>query len=150
MAVIKIPYKDLDQTLKGIHTQVNDSLDYCAKYMPIYNNPKDMYYSLLPMIKYKNDPPGIELLQSVPTLFENNYWKQSGAGDCDCFSILVLSLVSVHKFGPQRIVLCGRSKLAPVHIFTQVYYNKEWITLDLTRRLYNSHKPYKFYQFLDC
>ena len=29
---------------------------------------------MLPLLTYKNDPPGIELLQSVPTLFENNYW----------------------------------------------------------------------------
>ncbi len=150
MAVIKVPYKDLDQTMKGIHTQVCDSIDYCAQYMPIYNNPKDIYYSLLPMIKYKNDPPGVELLQSVPTLFENNYWGVSGSGDCDCFTILILTMCAVHGWNKQRIVLCGRSKAVPVHIFSQVFYNGRWITLDLTRRLYDTHKPYKFYQLLDC
>jgi len=147
---LKIPYDNIDQTLKGIHRQVCDSLDYCANNMPIYSDPVSMFYGLKPLIKYHNDPPGVELLQSVPTLFENNYWNESGAGDCDCFSILVLSMVLVHNFGPQRIVLCGRSKLAPVHIFTQVYYNGRWITLDLTRPLVNSHRPYKFYQLLDC
>jgi hypothetical protein len=118
--------------------------------MPVYNNPKDMYYSLLPMIKYKNDPPGVELLQSVPTLFEQNFWGQSGAGDCDCFTILILSMCVVHGWNKQRIVLCGRSKLGPVHIFSEVFYNNRWHTLDLTRRLYNSHKPYKFYQRIEC
>jgi hypothetical protein len=147
---IKIPYQNIDQTLKGIHRQVCDSLDYCANEMPVYSDPITMFYGLKPLIKYHNDPPGVELLQSVPTLFNNNYWNESGAGDCDCFSILVLSMVSVHNFGPQRIVLCGRSKLAPVHIFTQVYYKGRWITLDLTRPLVNSHRPYKFYQLLDC
>ena len=150
MAIIKVPYKDLDQTLKGIHTQVNDSLNYCAQNMPIYDNPRQMYYGLLSMVKYKNDPPGVELLQSVPTLFENNFWGYSGAGDCDCMSILVLSMCAVHKWHKQRIVLCGRNKIAPVHIFTQVYYNGEWVTMDLTRRLFNSHKHYKFYQLLEC
>ena len=147
---IKIPYDNIDQTLKGIHRQVCDSLDYCANNMPVYSDPVTMFYGLKPLIKYHNDPPGVELLQSVPTLFENNYWNESGAGDCDCFSILVLSMACVHNFGPQRIVLCGRSKLAPVHIFTQVYYKGRWITLDLTRPLVNSHRPYKFYQLLDC
>lgn len=150
MAVLKVKAKDINQTLEGIHLQVCDSLDYCANNMPRYNNPKQMYYGLLPLIKYKNDPPGVELLQSVPTLFENNYWGQSGTGDCDCLSILILSLCAVHGWNKQRIVLCGRSHIYPVHIFTEVYFNGEWHTMDLTRRLYNSHKKYKFYQLLEC
>jgi hypothetical protein len=116
--------------------------------MPVYPDPVSMFYGLKQLIKYHNDPPGVELLQSVPTLFENNYWGISGAGDCDCFSILVLSMACVHNFGPQRVVLCGRSKMAPVHIFTQLKVNGTWKTLDLTRPLYNTHKPYKFYQHL--
>ena len=150
MAVIKVPFKNVTQTLKGIHTQVNDSLDYCAQNMPIYKDPKAMYYGLLPLIQYKNDPPNVELLQSVPTLFENNYWGRSGAGDCDCFTILVLSMCAVHGWHNQRIVLCGRSKFNPVHIFSQVKHNGKWVTLDLTARLYDTHRPYKFYQHLPC
>lgn len=145
---LKVPYKNIDQTLKGIHTQVIDSLDYCANNMPVYPDPVSMFYGLKQLIKYHNDPPGVELLQSVPTLFDNNYWGISGAGDCDCFSILVLSMALVHNFGPQRVVLCGRSKMAPVHIFTQIKVNGTWKTLDLTRPLYNTHKPYKFYQHI--
>ena len=145
---LKVPYQNIDQTLKGIHTQVIDSLEYCANNMPVYPDPVSMFYGLKQLIKYHNDPPGVELLQSVPTLFENNYWGKSGAGDCDCFSILVLSMACVHNFGPQRVVLCGRSKMAPVHIFTQLKVNGTWKTLDLTRPLYNTHKPYKFYQHL--
>lgn len=150
MASFKVPFKDINQTLEGIHTQVSDSLDYCYNNMPRYANPKQMYYGLLPLISYKNDPPGVELLQSVPTLFENNFWGKSGAGDCDCLSILILSMCCVHNWNKQRIVLCGRNHNYPVHIFTQVYFNGRWITLDLTRKLYNTHKPYKFYQLLNC
>jgi len=150
MAVIKIPFENINQTLKGIHTQVCDSLEYCANEMPVYDNPLQMYYGLLPLVKYKNDPPGIELLQSVPTLFDNNYWGISGAGDCDCMSILVLSMCAVHGWSRQRIVLCGRTKSYPVHIFTEVFYKGKWHTMDLTRKLYNTHKEYKFYQLLEC
>ena len=71
MAVLKIPYQDINETLKGLHIQVCDSLNYCAQNFE-YSNPRQMYYDLLPKVIYKNDPPGTELIQSVPTLFENN------------------------------------------------------------------------------
>lgn len=147
---LRVPYQDINQTLKGIHRQVCDSLQYCANEMPIYPDPRSMFYGLKQLIRYHNDPPGVELLQSVPTLFEKNYWGMPGAGDCDCFSILVLSMCVVHGWNNQRIVLCGRSTIAPVHIFTQLKVDGEWKTLDLTRPLYNTHKPYKFYQHLPC
>jgi hypothetical protein len=96
---LRIPYKNIDQTLKGIHRQVCDSLDYCASEMPIYSDPVTMFYGFKPLIKYHNDPPGVELLQSVPTLFDRNYWGQSGAGDCDCFSILILAMCAFTMVG---------------------------------------------------
>lgn len=148
MAIIKLPKTDINQTMKGIHTQVCDSLEYCVNNMPTYDNPRQMYYGLLSMVKYKNDPPGIELLQSVPTLFDNNYWGISGRGDCDCFSILVLSLCVAHGWMDQRIVLAGRSKVYPVHIFTQVKHNGTWYTMDLTYKLFDAHRSYPFYQHL--
>ena len=147
MAVLKIPYQDINETLKGLHIQVCDSLDYCAQNFE-YKNPRQMYYDLLPKIIYKNDPPGTELIQSVPTLFENNYWGTSGMGDCDCFSVLTLAIGSVNKW-KQRIVLCGREYSAPVHIFTQVFWNGAWRTVDLTARLYDTHRKYPLYQYLE-
>jgi hypothetical protein len=147
MAVLKIPYQDINETLKGLHIQVCDSLNYCAQNFE-YKNPRQMYYDLLPKIKYKNDPPGTELIQSVPTLFERNYWGTSGMGDCDCFSVLTLAVGAVNKW-KQRIVLCGREYSAPVHIFTQVYWNGKWRTVDLTARLYDTHRKYPLYQYLE-
>ncbi len=147
MAVLKIPYQDINETLKGLHIQVCDSLDYCAQNFE-YKNPRQMYYDLLPKIKYKNDPPGTELIQSVPTLFERNYWGTSGMGDCDCFSVLTLAVGAVNKW-KQRIVLCGREYSAPVHIFTQVFWNGSWRTVDLTARLYDTHRKYPLYQYLE-
>jgi len=91
MAVLLVPYTDINATMQGIRTQVIDSLDYCVNEMPRFRDPESMFNGLKAMITYKNDPPGVELLQSVPTLFEQNYWGQRGAGDCDCFSILALT-----------------------------------------------------------
>ena len=56
---LRVPYKNIDQTLKGIHRQVIDSIEYCVNDMPIYPDPVSMFYGLKPLIKYKNDPPGV-------------------------------------------------------------------------------------------
>jgi transglutaminase-like putative cysteine protease len=148
MAIITLPYTDINGTMKAIRTQVLDSLYFCKNSMPTFNNPEQMFNALREMIVYKNDPPGVELLQSVPTLFKNNYHGIPGAGDCDCFSILVLSMCAVHGWNDQKIVLAGRTKLAPVHIWTQVYYNGAWYDLDLTNKYFNTTRKYKYLQFL--
>jgi hypothetical protein len=149
MAVLLTPYTDINATMKGIRRQVIDSLDYCSNEMPTFSNPQEMFNTLKNMVTYHNDPQGIELLQSVPTLFEANYWGIRGAGDCDCFSILVLSMCAVHGWKNQQIVLAGRSKKAPVHIWTRVKFQNKWYDMDLTQPFFNSTRPYKFYQYLD-
>lgn len=149
MAVLISPYTDINATMRGIRRQVLDSLDYCQNEMPRFDTPKQMFDNLKLMVTYKNDPDGIELLQCVPTLFDQNYWGVSGAGDCDCFSILVLSMCAVHGWNKQQIVLAGRSKLAPVHIWTRVYFNKKWYDMDLTQPYCDSTRKYKFVQHLD-
>lgn len=147
--VITVPYTDINATMRGIRTQVIDSLEYCVNEMPKFNDPESMFKALKNMITYKNDPPGVELLQSVPTLFENNYWGKRGAGDCDCFSILVLSMCVVHGWNKQQIVLAGRSKLAPVHIWTRVFFEDQWFDFDLTEPYFNQCRNYKFVQYLN-
>jgi len=148
MATLIVPYKDINQVLKGIRTQVIDSIDYCQKNMPSYNSPENMFYGLKNMTTYINDPKGVELLQSVQTLFDNNIHGISGAGDCDCFTILVLSMCYVNNFVPQEIVLAGRNKQAPAHIYSRIFYNGSWKNLDLTQPLYNTERNYKFNQYI--
>lgn len=148
MAIITVPYTDINATMRGIRTQVIDSIDYVKNNLPRYRNPEQMFNNLKQMIVYKNDPPGVELLQSVPTLLQNNYWGIPGAGDCDCFSILVLTCCLVNGWNDQEIILAGRSKLAPVHIWTRVKYNGRWFDMDLTQPYVNSVRNYKFTQTL--
>ena len=147
MAELKEKYTNLDRTLAGLRQQVIDSLNYCSEQNFYYDTPRQMYYNMLTRITYKNDPPGVELIQTVPTLFENNFYGIPGAGDCDCFTVLTLAIGAVNNW-QQRVVLCGRDKKNAVHIFSQVYFNGSWQTVDLTRGLFNAHKKYKFYQFL--
>jgi hypothetical protein len=149
MAILKTDYTDINATMRGIRTQVIDSLDYCCNNLSNFIDPEQMFYSLKSMVTYKNDPADTELLQSVPTLFEANYWGVPGAGDCDCFSILVLSTCIANKMNKQRIVLAGRSKIAPVHIWTEVNYKGKWYIMDLTQPIFNTARKYKYYQYLD-
>jgi hypothetical protein len=134
--------------MRGIRTQVIDSIDYVSANMPRYQNPEQMFNQLKQIIQYKNDPPGVELLQSVPTLLESNYWGTPGAGDCDCFSILVLTCCLCNGWNEQEIVLAGRSRLAPVHIWTRVKFGGKWYDMDLTQPYINTVRPYKHIQKL--
>jgi hypothetical protein len=146
MAILRVPYTDINATMEGIRTQVLDSLFYCKNEMPRFKDPESMFNNLRQMITYKNDPPGVELLQTVGTLFNDNYHGIPGAGDCDCFSILVLSMCVVHGWNDQRIILAGRTKLAPVHIWTQVKFNGVWYDMDLTQTYFNTSRKYKYIQ----
>jgi len=148
MAVLIVPYTDINATMRGIRQQVIDSLEFCVNEMPRFDDPEQMFKALKNMTVYKNDPPGTELLQSVPTLFKNNYWGISGAGDCDCFSILVLAMCVAHGWNKQEIILAGRSKLMPVHIWTVVYVDGKRYSMDLTNAYCNVERNYKFIQVL--
>jgi hypothetical protein len=148
MAVLIVPYTDINATMRGIRQQVIDSLEFCVNEMPRFDDPEQMFKALKNMVTYKNDPAGTELLQSVPTLFTNNYWGISGAGDCDCFSILVLAMCVAHGWNKQEIILAGRSKLMPVHIWTVVYVDGKRYSMDLTNAYCNIERNYKFIQVL--
>jgi len=148
MATLKIPYTDINATMRGIIQQTVDSLSYCKKEMPRFSSPEQMFVNLKNMVTYRHDPPGIELLQSVPTLFENNFHGIPGAGDCDCFSILLLAMCVVHGWNDQQIVLAGRTKLAPVHIWIRVNYGGTWYDMDLTQPYFNTKREYKYCQYL--
>jgi hypothetical protein len=146
MAVLRIPYTDINATMEGIRTQVLDSLYFCKNDMPRFTDPESMFNNLRQMITYKNDPPGVELLQTAGTLFNSNYHGIPGAGDCDCFSILVLAMCAVHGWNDQKIILAGRTKLAPVHIWTQVKFGGKWYDMDLTQTYFNTSRKYKYIQ----
>tara|TARA_R100000655_G_scaffold109244_1_gene163226 strand:+ start:296 stop:748 length:453 start_codon:yes stop_codon:yes gene_type:complete len=149
MAVLIVPYKDINQVLKGIRLQVIESWEYCKTEMPSFNDPETLFNVLRNIITYKNDKNGIEQLQTVQTLFDNNIHGISGAGDCDCFTILVLSMCWANNLGPQKIVLAGKSKKAPTHIWSKVKHNGKWYNLDLTQPLFDTTREYKLTQEIE-
>jgi len=146
----RVKYTDINAVMRGVRIQVIDSLDFCVNEMPRFDNPEQMWNSLKNMVVFKHDPPGVELLQSVPTLMQNNFWGVPGAGDCDCFTILVLSMCIANGWNDQRIVLAGRSKRAPVHIWSEVKWEGTWYCMDLTQPFFNyPRKKYTYYQYLN-
>lgn len=148
MAKRKEPYIDINQTLEALREQVIESLEYCANEMPRFSNPKQLFEGLRLMTTFHNDPPGVELLQTVPTLFENNYWGSPGYGDCDCFSILVLAMCVAHGWNDNEIVLTGRNKKIPVHIYTATVYKGKRYVLDLTNPYINMEREYPYKQII--
>lgn len=145
---LKENYTNIDRVLEGIIYQVNDSITYCDEYFSGYDNPEQLFKQLRLLTTYKNDPKGIELLQSVPTLFENNYWNHSGYGDCDCFVILTLAASYCNNWNENYIYLVGRTKKAPVHIYSATKYNGKIYTLDLTNPYINIERDYPLQQII--
>lgn len=148
MAVLREQYQDINRTLKGIRTQVIDSLQWSAENLPKFKNPEQLFKYCKQITTYKNDPHEVELLQTVPTLLCDNWHGEAGAGDCDCFTILTLTLCITSGWNDNYIVLVGRTKLAPVHIYSAVKVNGQFYTLDLTNPYINVERPYKYRQFI--
>jgi len=143
----KIPYKSLDHTLKAMAVQIHDSLDYADKFLPLETSVDEIWRILKDNLVYKHDPPGVELLQSFPTLMEDNYWGIPGAGDCDCFTIAAISCAVVRGF-PSRAVVVGNVKEAPSHIYAELWDGSKWVIFDLVNTTLGEAKSYKYVQRL--
>ena len=146
MAVLKRNYKDINDTLRAIKTQIIDGIDYAVEECPRFQNPQQLYNWLMYRCKYKNDPKNIELLQTLPTLLEDNFHNSSGAGDCDCFSIGLITLMIAQGWDDINVVLAGRTRKSPVHIWVEVKWKGNWYTMDLTNREFNKERFYPLTQ----
>lgn len=137
----KLPYKNLAHTIKMMQRQIDHSLDYASGFIPANTNARELFWILRQNTVYKNDPPGVELLQSMPSLFEDNYWGIAGAGDCDCFTITATACAVVAEI-PARIILVGNSAQAPSHVYNELYDGGKWVPFDLVNPYYGLTKPY--------
>jgi len=134
--ILKKRYTTLNEVLMYIKIQSVDSLPFAAKVCPNFENAEDLFYWLKKKTKYKNDPKGIELLQTMQTLFKNG-----GRGDCDCFVITSLACFIVLGFDNVNICLVGRERSHPVHIYTALYDdNGNRFVFDLTNRHFNQER----------
>jgi len=129
--------------MQHFKNQVRDSLPAAARDYPpgTIADAYELWDELRPRVIYVNDPTGLELFQSYETLFYKNWHGRSGAGDCDCFALTTAAVATVAGL-PFEIVLAGRSKAAPVHIYTEV----QGIIVDLTRPKINDARHYPYLQ----
>lgn len=144
---LDIPYPGLTKTLLYVKEQAQNSLDFCAEFIPSHiSDPESLFYFLKDNVHYKKDPAGIEYIQTAQTLIN----QSNGFGDCDCFT--VLSLASLHTIGfgnKMYTTIVGREKNAPRHIYACVVVDGERVPFDLTNPIYGYERQnYKFYQDL--
>jgi hypothetical protein len=144
---IKYPYKNLQNTVDMIGLQVKNSIKFADQWLPQYlEGPAELFWILKNNTAYVADPPGIELLQSMPSLFNDNYWGIPGAGDCDCFTIATIASCVARNI-PVRMVLVGNGK-QPSHVYAEVQDKGTWIPFDLVAPMYGETKPYAKKQLL--
>jgi transglutaminase-like putative cysteine protease len=113
----------------------------------MYDNARDIFRQLKAHTTYKNDPPDIELLQSLPTLMDNNYWGSPGIGDCDCFTI-AYTACCIAKGVPVKIVLAGRQPDQFSHVYNLAKMNGVWHSADLTESRFGKERPYKYLKLI--
>lgn len=141
--VLKERYTNLARTMEAMQLQIEDSLDYAREFVPRGTGPSQMFWLLKQHTTYRHDPPGVELLQSMPTMMENNYWGVPGAGDCDCFTIAAVACCAVEKI-PVRICLVGNSHHSPTHVYAEVMDRGRWVPFDLVAPFYGEVKKYRY------
>ena len=146
--VAKMPYQSLNHSLALLKKQVLSGIPYAVKELPKFDTPEQIFSWFKERIKYKSDPQGVELFQSLPTFFKNNYWgkDKSGYGDCDCFTIAILTVLLANGFYNCGIVLVGRNKKNAVHIYAYVDDNGRRKYMDLTNKYFNSERDYSHRQ----
>jgi len=147
MATKLMPYRDLNHALKLLRLQIIEGIPYAQSNCPQFKTPLDAFNWLKMRTKYKNDPNNTELFQTLPTLLEDNFHGITGHGDCDCFTIAILTILAANNFNNIGIVLVGRNRFTPVHIYA--YYKDEKGEkhfLDLTNKYYNQTRRYTYFQ----
>jgi len=151
---LREPYTDINRTVNMLREQVIDSIPTAVEVCPKMRHPEELFKWLRLNTSYKNDPEGYELIQSMNTLL-TTYEHRSGhvygpgQGDCDCFTVTTLACLYVQGEAWQKdfgFYLLGRSKKAPVHIYSYVNWKGEELVMDLTRPYINDARHYPRYQ----
>lgn len=148
MAVKKMQYQNLDHSLRLFRGQVSEGLEYAKQEMPPLDTPEKVFNWLKLRTRYKHDPKNTELFQTLPTLLDNNFHGITGAGDCDCFTIAALSTLIANGFTDCGIVLVGRNRFQPVHIYAYVNDNGKRYHLDLTNKYFDQTRFYPYAQYI--
>lgn len=144
----KKQYTNINEVLYWLVDQAITGVPYCEEAFPEFKDPAEMYYYFRDRVTYHNDPPGVELIQSPGTMFENNYFGIPGAGDCDCFVTLLLSACWANGWDKCYILLYGRSRKHPSHISMCIEHDNRSYYMDLTEKKFDVERDYPLRQKL--
>lgn len=131
--------------MQSLKNQSLEGVNFMKKQIPAsIETPKDLFYYLKNRVTYKHDPKGIELIHTPQTLFNDNYHGKPGAGDCDDFTMLSIAALKAMATPEAKIkvVLTGRSKNVPKHIYLSVNNTP----FDLTNDEFGEERNYPFKQ----
>jgi hypothetical protein len=145
MARLIIAHPGLNNALKHLRVQVIDSMPWTVRNLPRFNSLPELFSFCKSKYTFQDDPNGVELFQTVPTLLEENEHGPPGHGDCDDATIFVLTLLLLSGYDC-GIVLAGRSKYNASHIYAYADEKGRRYYLDLTNPKFNQTRPYPFFQ----
>jgi hypothetical protein len=94
----------------------------------------ELYKFVRDRIRYVKDINGVETLHTPEKVLEN------AAGDCDDKSILLASLLESLGY-KTRIVAVGFRKNSFSHVYPEVLFNNEWVSLETTEPVEMGWKP---------
>lgn len=144
----KKKYKDINDTLYWIVEQAKASYPYAVENFN-QQTPEQLFKTFRLITQYKSDPKDRELIQSLPTMLEDNWHGISGAGDCDCFVTGLIAMLWATGVYDIDIVLAGRNRRVPKHIYLYIYDNAgNRYVMDATEPFFNSERYYPFTQAL--
>jgi len=141
-------WQSLDDVLKHLKIQVIDSMPFVNANVPKFSHPKNLFYWLKARTIYQNDPETTELLMTAQTLMKGNETGTPGAGDCDDFTILALAGLIRCGFRDNYVILTGRTRRQPSHIYVSTRYLNKIYIFDLTNDRFNYERPYPYKQQL--
>ena len=140
------PYEGIQNTMDWFKVQMLDGWDYAQNNVPLFTSPRQLWNWLKLRTTFVHDPANEELLQSLPTLLENNWHGIPGAGDCDCFALAAATIMAEQGI-PNSIMLVGKRKSHPVHIYNVVYWDGQRYILDFANPYFNQERTqYKYFQ----
>ena len=144
-------YTTLNDTLLDLKKQVRASYAFAKEFLPYgINTPRELFDYLKSITTYEPDPDKNEVLQRFQTLVgENNFHGTPGAGDCDCFTIAALASFHALGFKNPVIVLVGRNKKYPCHIYAGLEMpGHKYLPFDLTEGEIGHERYYPYKQII--
>lgn len=128
--------------------QVIEGVPYACEELPRFSTPEQIFKYFKARTIYKSDPKDTELFMTLPTFLNKNYHNIPGAGDCDDFTIALLTALIANGFFDCGIVLVGRNRLNAVHIYCYCDDKGERKYLDLTNAVPLKERSYPYRQEL--